>query len=143
MIIASVRDRSTGFTLLEILVATTVLGVALVTLLGLHARNIRLVAEVQDLTLANLLASCLATLTRTEPYPELGVTRGDFSERDAELETRCQIPDGKRFVWQREIAIVGGLGSALANLRRVQIAVGTPERPELAEVKLLIRRLQP
>jgi prepilin-type N-terminal cleavage/methylation domain-containing protein len=135
-------SRTAGFTLLEMLIATTVLGVALVTLLGLHARNIRLVAEAQDLVQATLLASCLATLTRTVPAPELGVTQGDFSERDPVLQERCHTRESARFRWEREIATIGGIGSALANLRRVIISVGTRERPGLARLKLLVRRTE-
>ena len=48
--------RSAGFTLLEVLVALVVLAFAIVGLLGLHARNIKLIAGDQNLTRATLLA---------------------------------------------------------------------------------------
>ena len=61
-----------GFTLLEILVAVAILGVALVSLLGLHARNLRLFSESQDVTIAGLLASRLAAETQAGAFPPIG-----------------------------------------------------------------------
>jgi type II secretion system protein I len=47
---------SAGFSLLEVLVALTVIAFAFVGLLGLHGRNIKAVAHDQQLTRATLLA---------------------------------------------------------------------------------------
>ena len=53
-----------GFTLLEVLVAVTILGVAVVSLAGLHARNIRLMNRSQDMNVAAMLASRLTASMR-------------------------------------------------------------------------------
>jgi general secretion pathway protein I len=45
-----------GFTLLEVMVALAIIAFAMVGLLGLHARNIKIVARDQSLTRATLLA---------------------------------------------------------------------------------------
>jgi general secretion pathway protein I len=45
-----------GFTLLEVMVALAIIAFAVVGLLGLHARNIKIVARDQNLTRATLLA---------------------------------------------------------------------------------------
>ncbi len=58
------RDRPTGFTLLEVLVALAVIAIAFVTLLGWHARNIRTIAYNQNLSRAVLLARERASLVQ-------------------------------------------------------------------------------
>jgi general secretion pathway protein I len=45
-----------GFTLLEVLVAVAVVGFALVSLLGLHGRNVKMTIRDQNMTRATLLA---------------------------------------------------------------------------------------
>ena len=131
-----------GFTLLEILVAVAILSVALVSVLALHARNIRLTAESQDLTIAGMLASCLASITRATPTVELGVTKGTFDDAVTyrfDLDEPCRSPDADRFSWEREVAPVGVAGSAMANLRRVRVSVGIEDERPLAEYHFLVR----
>ncbi|MFP6600064.1 MAG: type II secretion system protein [Deltaproteobacteria bacterium] len=97
-----------GFTLLEVLVATAVLAVAMVSLLGLHGRNLRLVADTQELTEAGLLASRLATTAKTGAFPSLGTTRGQTAIDDR----------AARFSWKRDVAPTG-----LPGLHQVRIEV--------------------
>lgn len=84
-----------GFTLLEVLVAVAILGVALVSLLGLHVRNLALLARDQRVTTATLLAQGLMAEVEARPLPDLGLERGDFEERHPE-----RFPD---FGWEREV----------------------------------------
>ena len=67
-----------GFTLLEILVAVAILGVTLTSLLGLQARNVRLTAEAQQLTIAGMLASRLMADVQADDFPALGSDEGKF-----------------------------------------------------------------
>ena len=76
------RSRAAGFTLLEVLVAVAVLGVAVVTLLGLQARNMKLAADTRDLTVAGLLATSLAAKTKSGAFPESGTIDGKFTAED-------------------------------------------------------------
>ena len=84
-----------GFTLLEVLVAVAVLGLALVSLLGLHVRNLALIERDQRITEATLLARALMTEAEIEPFPELGILDGDFEERYPE-----RYPELR---WEREV----------------------------------------
>lgn len=111
-----------GFTLLEILVAVAILGVALVSLLGLHARNLRLFSESQDVTVAGLLASRLAAETQAGSFPAVGTESGDFvgfdEEPSVEFGQRTGGNLATRFSWRRDVESTG-----LENLRRVRVAV--------------------
>jgi general secretion pathway protein I len=111
-----------GFTLLEILVAVAILGVALVSLLALHARNLRLFSESQDVTVAGLLASRLAAETQAREFPAVGTESGTFVGLDEEPSTEFGERTGgnlaTRFSWRREVESTG-----LENLRRVRVAV--------------------
>jgi general secretion pathway protein I len=88
-------DRQAGFTLLEVLVAVAVLGLALVSLLGLHVRNIDLIARDERVTAATMLARTLMTEVETGPFPDLAVTAGDF-----ELDYPGRYPELR---WEREV----------------------------------------
>jgi prepilin-type N-terminal cleavage/methylation domain-containing protein len=135
-----------GFTLLEVLVAVTILGVALVTVLGLHARNIRLTAQTQDLTMAAMLGSCLTAVTRTSATLETGISSGTFDERDLggfDLAKECRGPYGDRYLWERDVGELGDVAFSLPRLRRVSLMVGTEAAPELAEFHFLVRQQTP
>ncbi len=133
---------SRGFTLLEVLIAVTLLGVAMVSLLGLHARNIRLTAEAQDLTLAGMLASQVITATRTGAFPDLGTQDGDFSERAKDADTHDTFyggADSAGFVWKREV-----LPTALDSLRQVRVSVSRRDQPRaLAELWVAVSQHRP
>jgi prepilin-type N-terminal cleavage/methylation domain-containing protein len=58
---AGTRRGNAGFTLLEVLVALFVLAFAFVSLLGLQARNIKVIADDRSYTNATLLGRSLAT----------------------------------------------------------------------------------
>jgi general secretion pathway protein I len=73
------RHDARGFTLLEVMVALAVIAIAFTALLGLHARNLRIVARQQAYTQALLLARTLITQVELLPgLPEVGYTEGDF-----------------------------------------------------------------
>ena len=145
-------QRSAGLTLLELLVAVTILAVALVSMLGLHARNIRLSAEVQDMTVAGMLAARLAAeIQASDTPPDVGVATGGFSDDPSRLRfVGAEVYGGDlaaRFTWRREVdtaEAIDTLGPFAAFLGElflpVRIVVGTKERIDLAEVVFVMPR---
>jgi prepilin-type N-terminal cleavage/methylation domain-containing protein len=72
--------RPRGFTLLEVLVAVAVIATALVSLLALHGRNLRIVADDLRVSQATLLAQGLMARTLVaDPFPDPTRSRGDFA----------------------------------------------------------------
>lgn len=69
-----------GFTLLEVLVAMAILGVAMLGLLSLHHQSLQSVIRSQETTQASLLAQAVITQAELDRYPDVGSTRGDFEK---------------------------------------------------------------
>jgi general secretion pathway protein I len=115
--------RRKGFTLLEVLVAVAVLGLALVSLLGLHVRNLALLERDQRITDGTLLARALMTEAEIEPFPDVGLTNGDFEDRYPE-----RFP-GVR--WEREV-----LPSPVPDVREVHVRVFRGEEESGDDVNL-------
>jgi len=119
--VAARRCAERGFTLLEVLVAMAVLAVAIVPLLGLHARNIDLLAEARDRTIAGALASEVLATARMEPALADGATSGGFTAREDDADGERRLyggPDSERFAWSREV-----MPTALPTLRQVRVLV--------------------
>ena len=116
-------EQTRGFTLLEVLVAVAVLGFALVSLLGLHVRNIDLIARDERVTAATLLARALMTEVEIGPFPDLGATDGDF-----ELDYPDRYPDLR---WEREV-----LTTPVPNVREVRVRVFRGEQESGDDVTL-------
>jgi prepilin-type N-terminal cleavage/methylation domain-containing protein len=115
------RFTQRGFTLLEVLVATAILGVAVVTLLGLHARNLSLAADAENLTIAGTLAGDVLSLARLDPALEEGSLSGDFVARREEADGKSHVYGGPRseeFEWTREVT-----PTALPTLRQIRVSV--------------------
>jgi general secretion pathway protein I len=118
-----------GFTLLEVLVAVAILGIALVSLLGLHVKNLALVDRDRRVTEATLLAQARMTEIETGPPPELGLTRGDFQERYPD-----RYPD---LGWEEEV--LPPPVPFVPNIREVHVRVfrGDGETPRDDDVSLV------
>jgi len=94
------------------MVALAVVAIALVALLGLHNRNIALVARDQERTYATLLArQQIAVMELVEGFPELGTDSGEFDD----------FPDYK---WEREVQ-----ETDFPDLREVHLRITWDDRP--------------
>jgi general secretion pathway protein I len=93
-----VPRRRPGFTLLEVLVALAVIAFAVVGLLGLHGRNLKMVARGQNLTRATLLARELVSQIQfqvlSSGLQDLGDSSGTFEGYPGYRWERQVIPTG-------------------------------------------------
>ena len=90
------RRRAPAFTLLEVMVAIAILGIALLGLLGLQHQSMQSVIRAQQSTRASMLAQAVMTEAELERWPDLGLTSGDF-----EASFPGEFPD---FRWERAVA---------------------------------------
>ncbi|HEY8370356.1 MAG TPA: type II secretion system minor pseudopilin GspI [Thermodesulfobacteriota bacterium] len=113
------RGPAAGFTLLEVLVALVILGVALVGLLSAQSAAVRLRSQAEELTLATFLLETKMTDVQMGDFPEVGTTEGDFGD------------DYPGYTWQQVVS-----DTPFRGVREVRIAViwspgPRPERLEL------------
>jgi type II secretion system protein I len=105
------RRRARAFTLIEVMVAIAILGIALVGLLGLHHQSLQSVIRAQQTTRAAMLAQAVMTEAELERFPELGSSRGDF-----EASFRGEFRD---FRWERMVVASG----MFPDVRKVMVAI--------------------
>jgi general secretion pathway protein I len=74
------RAGRAGFTLLEVLIAIAVLGIALLALLSLEHQDLQSVIRSQDISRAAMLAQAMMTQAELERFPPLGNTSGNFDQ---------------------------------------------------------------
>ncbi|HYK66220.1 MAG TPA: prepilin-type N-terminal cleavage/methylation domain-containing protein [Patescibacteria group bacterium] len=108
---STLRRRARGFTLIEVMVAMAILGIALLGLLGLHHQSLQSVIRAQDATRASMLAQAVMTEAELERYPDLGMTHGDF-----QASFPGEFPD---FRWERLVSASG----MFPDVRKVQVIV--------------------
>jgi general secretion pathway protein I len=122
-------DDARGFTLLEVLVAVSVLGLALVSLLALHVHDIDLVARDQRVTEATMLARGLMAEVDAGPFPDLGLTGGDFELDYPDLYPELQ--------WEREV-----IAGPVPDVREVRVRVfhGEEESGDDVTLTYYVRR---
>jgi general secretion pathway protein I len=105
------RAGRAGFTLLEVLIAIAVLGIALLALLSLEHQDLQSVIRAQEITRAAMLAQALMTQAETERFPPLGSSSGNFDRMYS-----GQYPN---FRWTRSVEP----SSVFPDLRKVEIHV--------------------
>jgi type II secretion system protein I len=105
------QRRARAFTLLEVMVAMAILGIALLGLLGLHHQSMVSVIRAQQTTRAAMLAQAVMTEAELERFPDLGMTSGDF-----QAAFPGEFPD---FRWARNVVESG----MFPDVRKVQVLV--------------------
>ncbi len=76
----SIRGLRRAFTLLEVMIAIAILGIALLALLALHHQNLQGLIRSEEITRAAMLAQRLMTDAELARFPVLGTTNGDFQK---------------------------------------------------------------
>jgi general secretion pathway protein I len=108
--IVSSREAA-GFTLLEVMVAMAVLGIALLALLTLHHQSLQSVIHSRDISRAGMLCQTIMSQAELEQFPQLGVTKGNF-----ERYFPGQYP---KFRWERDVLESG----VFPDVRKVRVIV--------------------
>jgi general secretion pathway protein I len=105
------RAAAAGFTLLEVMIAIAVLGIALIALMALQHQDLQSVIRGQDISRAAMLAQTLMTQAEMERFPALGNTSGSFD----------QLFPGRyrNFRWTRAVTP----SAVFPDLRQVEIRV--------------------
>ena len=114
-------SRSAGFTLLEVMVAVSIMAMVLVTLLGLKNRTMQDVMLAEHMTTATMLAKRLMVETTTESKPTTVEGEGTFPEEEF-----------KDYTWKKTIALT----PLVVQIMEVRIAVLWKEgtRQEMVEL---------
>jgi len=99
------RSGQKGFTLLEVVVALSILAVTFVVLLGLRNRDILQHQEARSMTQATLLAQKKISEVEMGDFPSLGVVAGDFPEPDERFNW-TQTVSTTPFDFARQVDIV-------------------------------------
>ena len=116
-----------GFTLLEVMIAVGVLGIAMMALLSLHDSNLQSVMRGQELSTASTLAQGMMSTAEMERVPLIGRTSGDFEKL---------FPGAYRnFKWERNVELSG----MFPDIRKVQVTIyyGPRFRRNLSIVEFL------
>ena len=100
-----------GFTLLEVMVAMAVLGIALLALLTLHHQSLESVIHSRDISRAGMLCQTIMTQAELEQFPQLGVTKGNF---EGYFPGQYQ-----KFRWERDVLESG----IFPDVRKVRVMV--------------------
>jgi len=105
------RGTAAGFTLLEVMVAMAVLGIAMLALLTLHHQSLQSVIHSRDIARAGMLCQTVMTQAELEQWPQVGITRGNFD----------RLFPGKyqKFRWERDVAESG----VFPDVRKVRVIV--------------------
>jgi len=113
--------RSRGFTLLEVLVATTVIALAMAAIIKSTAMSATNLTHLRDKTFAHWVAmNQMAELQASNDYPEIG--RSDGEEEMA----------GRDWYWTTEVK-----NTADKDVRRVEIVVSQEKRRDAAPLTVL------
>ncbi len=85
--------RRRAFTLIEVLVALVILGVALTALLSAQSGAVRLRSQAEELTLASFLLEARITDIELSGFPDVGTKEGDFGASYAGYRWQTTVTD--------------------------------------------------
>ena len=117
--------RSSGLTLLEVLICLVIVSTALVGLVSLENQDIRALNRSRKMTTAVMLARNMMAQIELAGFPEdLGEEEGDFQAEDEEERT-----PSAGFRWKRSIETATLGGRTFDQARRVKVTIIWEEGP--------------
>ena len=99
----SVRQSEDGFFLMEVMVAISMIAIALTVAMGLQSRSISMASEAKFTTTASLLAQKKIAEIEAVPLEEVASESGDFGEDFPDYQWTLEINDLDLFQ-QEEVA---------------------------------------
>ena len=122
-----VRATDHGFTLLEVMVAVSIMALVLVTLLGLKNKSMQDVMLAEHMTTATLLAKRVMTETRTAnksknwlPVEE----EGEFADEE----------NFKDYTWKKTVSLIPFINNVIITEIRVAVLWNEGTRQEMVEL---------
>jgi len=117
---------STGFTLLEIMVATSIIAIVLVSVYRMHAQTIRMNFISRFQTTAPMLAKKVLAEIETKPVDDLADDSGDFGK------------EFSGYKWQVSVKEVESeaLGEIAKDLKQIEVIVSLNEDEDVYNIRL-------
>lgn len=116
---------STGFTLLEIMVAISIIAIVLVSVYRMHAQTISMNFISRFQTTAPMLAKKILTEIETKPVDDMADDSGDFGK------------EFSGYKWQVSVKEVESeaLGEIVKDLRQIEVTVSVNEDEDVYTIK--------
>jgi general secretion pathway protein I len=121
------KPRSKGFTLLEVMVAVAILGMVLVTLIGVKNRSMQDVMIADRITTATLLATRKMNEILAAPSTKITAQQEDEGEFTEE--------EFKDYAWKQSISQLQPLENVKVTEVRVAVLWKEGDRQEMVELK--------
>jgi len=117
---------STGFTLLEIMVSTSIIAIVLVSVYRMHAQTIRMNFISRFQTTAPMLAKKVLAEIETKPVDDLADDSGDFGK------------EFSGYKWQVAVKEVEfeALGEIAKDLKQIEVIVSLNEDEDVYSIRL-------
>ncbi len=117
---------STGFTLLEIMVAISIIAIVLVSVYGMHTQTISMNFISRFQTTAPMLAKQVLTKIETKPIDDLVDDSGDFGKEFSD------------YKWQVSVKEVESeaLGEIAKDLKQIEVTVSFNEDEDVYNIRL-------
>jgi len=117
---------SSGFTLLEVMVATSVIAIVLVSVYRMHAQTISMNFISRFQTTAPMLAKKVLTEIETKPVDELMDDSGDFAKEFSGYKWRVSVKEVES----------EALGEIAKDLRQIEVTVSLNEDEDVYSIRL-------
>ncbi len=121
---ATVKFTNSGFTLLEVMVAVSIMATVLVILLGLQSRTMQDVAQAEHITTATLLAKRMMVDVIVSKNRQPVEEAGDFKDED----------NFKDYTWKKTLSQIPLFSTVFITEIRIAVLWKEGTRTELVEL---------